>query len=176
MNVPLDELYFRWLYDQVGSAENTNPEQSHWDLLRELYKKEFVWIIGNDDNRAEDGRDLRHEFLDQKRIVSHDEYWNRCGCSIFELMIALARRLTFEAGRDTEIWFWMLVENLGLFDYNDCRPIPTEKIDDILDTLIWRTYKEDGRGGLFPLRDAEEDQRDVEIWYQLQSYLLEHGY
>ena len=48
------------------------------------------------------------------------------------------------------------------------------KIDDILDTLIWRTYEYDGIGGFFPLTNAEEDQTKVEIWYQMAAYINEH--
>jgi len=46
---PLDELYFTWLYSQVGSVRTRNPARTYWSLLRYLYTKEFVWIIPNDD-------------------------------------------------------------------------------------------------------------------------------
>ena len=34
-----------------------------------------------------------------------------------------------------------------------------------------REYAPDGRGGLFTIRNCEEDLRKVEIWYQLCWYL-----
>ena len=39
---------------------------------------------------------------------------------------------------------------------------------------VERRYKRSGEGGLFPLKNAAKDQRKVEIWYQLSSYLLEN--
>jgi hypothetical protein len=49
------------------------------------------------------------------------------------------------------------------------------KIKNILDTLVWRTYQPDGRGGFFPLNHPEEDQTKVEIWYQMNKYVIEHA-
>jgi hypothetical protein len=44
-------------------------------------------------------------------------------------------------------------------------------VDEILERVIGRTYRPDGRGGFFPLRYAEKDQREVELWYQLNAYV-----
>jgi len=176
MNKPLDELYFIWLYSQVGSVDDNNPSRSYWRLLKHLYIKEFVWIIPNDDNRAEDGRFLKLDFLDEEHIDNVDPGWFEVPSSMFELLIGLSRRLSFVAdGGEPFDWFWQLMENLGLEKYNDNTVIPEKEVDGILDEVIWRTYKRNGSGGLFPLRKATEDQRDVELWYQLSAYLLEHG-
>ncbi len=176
MSKPLDELYFLWLCGQVGSVEdNRNPSRNYWRLLKRLYIKEFVWIIPNDDNRAEDGRDLRSEFFSNNKVAAMDTDWFTLGCSMLELLIGLARRLSFEADGEPRFWFWHLVENLGLEKYNDNTYIPEKEVDDILDQVIWRTYRRNGKGGLFPLRKATEDQRDVELWYQLSAYLLENS-
>ena len=51
-----------------------------------------------------------------------------------------------------------------------------ENIDEILNKFIDRTYRASGYGGLFPLRHSKEDQRKVEIWYQMAAYLIENGY
>jgi len=173
MKEPLDELYFRWLCSQVGEVEDKNPARSYWKILRKLYTTEFIWLIPNDDNRAQDGRDLRYEFVDQLRIsVPRD--WIDLGCSMFELLIGLARRLSFEIDGEPHLWFWKLVENLDLEQYNDGVPFPEERIDYVLDDVIWRTYKPNGRGGLFPLRSRRHpDQREEELFYQMQSYIME---
>lgn len=176
MNKPLDELYFEWLYSQVSSVKEKNPSRTYWRLLKQLYTKEFLWIIPNDDNRAEDGRDLRHEFIDDRQIYPVDLSWISLGCSMLELLIGLSRRLSFEAEGESRGWFWKLIENLGLEKYNDNGPHPEKEVDEILNQVIFRTYRRNGSGGLFPLRRAAEDQRDVEIWYQLCAYILEKGY
>jgi hypothetical protein len=66
-----------------------------------------------------------------------------------------------------------LMENLDLERYNDNTPFSDAAIDELLDRVIWRTYRRNGAGGLFPLKRTREDQRQVEIWYQLCAYLLE---
>jgi hypothetical protein len=172
VNAPLDELYLEWLYSQVASVRFKNPQRTHWSLLRQLYSNEFVWFVPNDDNRAEDGRDLRHEFLEEKGISEVDPQWMGLGCSMLEMMIGLARRLSFEAEGEPRAWFWRLVRNLGLIDTNDTNT-NTKEVNEIIKRVVDRTYQHNGHGGLFPLRFAVRDQRKVEIWYQLSAYLEE---
>lgn len=172
MSEPLDESYFLWLYSQVGSVKEKHPARTHWSLCRQLFTKEFVWIVPNDDNRLEDGRDLRHEFLDSKELDA-DDAWMQLGCSMFEMLIGLSRRLAFEADGEPRDWFWLLMRNLDLERYSDKYDGFSKTVDETLDRVIWRTYRPDGNGGLFPLRQVEKDQREVEIWYQLNAYLLE---
>lgn len=173
MAEPLDELYLTWLYKQVASVKLKNPARTYWALLRQLYTKEYVWIIPNDDNRVEDGRDLRQEFLDQEQIHGEPLEWMELGCSMLEMLIGLSRRLSFEADGEVEMWFWELLRNWGVDQCTDKSNFRPEGVDEILERNIWRNYSGDGRGGLFPLREPHKDQRDVEIWYQMASYLLE---
>lgn len=171
---PLDELYFVWLYGQVGSIETSNPSRTYWRLMRQLFTKEFLWIIPNDDNRAEDGKELRHEFIRKERLRRVDQEWLDLGCSMLELLIALSRRLSFEEDGEPREWFWKLIENLDLERFNDHFHWRPGEVDEILDDVIWRTYNPDGSGGLFPLEHATEDQTKVELWYQMSAYLLEN--
>lgn len=176
MSAPLDELYFEWLYGQVGSVKRTNPSATYWKLLKLLFTKEFVWIVPNDDNRIEDGKDLRYEFLAECEIDTEDRDWLELGCSFLELLIGLSRRLAFEADGLASDWFWELIDNLGLRSYNDRANIPENHVDETLNRVIFRTFNYDGTGGLFPLKEATQDQRDVEIWYQLSAYLTEREF
>lgn len=178
MQRPLDEVYFDWLYDQVGSVPDARPSRTYLKVLELMFFKEFVWIVPNDDNRAEDGRDLRREFLDEVGIHNPDNNWMALGCSMLELFIGIARRLAFEAEGEPRDWFWLLMRNVGLDFYNDTTRFTKkvkEDIEEILDDVIWRTYHPNGQGGLFPLEQPHQDQRDVEIWYQLSAYLLERA-
>lgn len=179
MNEPLDEQYLTWLYSQVASVKlSKNPRRSYWTLIRALYKTEFVWFVPNDDNRMEDGRDLRQEFIEEEGLGVVDHSWLTIGCSLLEMLLALSRRLVFESGEDagSSEWFWHLLGNLNLGNFNDVHvstPAHEEYIHHVLETVVWRTYRSDGLGGLFPLREPREDQRKVELWYQLSHYLLE---
>jgi hypothetical protein len=170
---PLDELYLEWLYSQVDSVDQTDPTLTHWGLLRQLFKKEFVWIVPNDDNRVEDGRDLRREFFEEAHIDDVDLDWLQLGCSFLEMLIGLARRLSFQADGEPSGWFWQLLENLELEQYTDSPGPPIDRVDEIMDRVIWRTYTKTGAGGLFPLRHPRQDQREVEIWFQMHAYLMD---
>lgn len=175
MSVPLDELYLIWLHEQVGDVKVRSRTRTYWDLFLQLYKIEFVWFVPNDDNRAEDGVYLREQFMEEREmdIFDVDPDWLGLGCSFLEMMIALARRLSFEAEGEPSLWFWHLIENLGLENCTDRSKYDQGKAEEIVNTVIWRTYDYDGRGGLFPLRHARSDQRETEIWYQMNEYLIE---
>ena len=173
---PLDELYLQWLYGQVADPDEQRKDLSYWKLLKQLFTTEFLWLIPNDDNRLEDGKALRREFLAEQAIDSRDvdPDWLELGCSVLELMVGLSRRLEFEAGGKPHYWFWAMMENIGLRKYNDdVRRYPRQRIDDVLHTIIFRQYESSGDGGLFPLKVPFQDQRKVELWYQLSAYVLE---
>lgn len=175
MDMPLDEEYFTWLYSQIASAKLKNPSRTYWFLVRQLYTKEFIWLVPNDDNRLEDGRELRREFLESCDIYDPDPEWLGLGCSMFEMLLALSRRLSFEAEGEPRDWFWHLIDTVDLFEYNDrvYKESSKEEVDEVLDRIIWRRYSPNGHGGLFPLRNSAKDQRDVELWYQASAYLIE---
>ena len=171
---PLDELYFRWLYAQVANPRSRLKTRCYWDLLRVQFSTEYIWLIANDDNRVEDGRALREEFLNGEEP---DPLWYHLPCSFLEMAIALSRRLEFEADRwNAREWYWHLMENLELNECTDATDTPPEIIIHKINKVIWRTYDRTGRGGLFPVVTYRRDQRTVEVWYQMQNYLLENGF
>jgi hypothetical protein len=177
-NEPLDARYFEWLYGQIGSTRITDPSQTFWELARRFYQTPFHWFVHNDDNRAEDGKELRFEFLSTNHIEEHDNSWVDLECSMLEMLIALSRRAAFESYGEAHEWFWVFIRNLGLDKYTDAvwnRHIQLE-VDSVLTRLNQRHYGRDGTGGIFPLRTATIDQRRVELWYQLSAYLLESDF
>jgi hypothetical protein len=172
----LDEQYLDWLIARVTSPrQRRSTARTFWKLLKQFHEKEFFWFIPNDDNRILDGLELRNEFLSEihYRIGEEDEEWASAGCSVLELLIGLSHRLSDLDGGEPRIWFWQMIKNLGLDQFDDQIPYDWEDVDEALSALIYRTYDRDGTGGLFPLTHPEEDQRKVEIWYQLNAYLLE---
>ena len=180
----LDDAYFEWLYSQIGPLKNRNPERNFWHLCRQLYSTEFIWFVPNDDNRVEDGKELRAAFLSSTRttLSARDRDWMDLGCSMLEMLVALAKLASFESGRSHVEWFWRFMHNLELDGYSDkvySRSVGRgvdEGVEEVLDRLNNRTYSRDGTGGLFPLRHARQDQREIELWYQMSSYLLEGHY
>ena len=175
---PLDELYFKWLAVQVANTRSRTPSLTNWHVLRQLQHTEFVWRIHHDDNRVTDGKELRSEFLAEHFDAEADLPWMTQGCSFLEMLIALSRRLEFQAeGASVAKWFWHLMDNVGLHisdrDYESNRL--EMYVDQVLEMLNNRTYERTGRGGLFPLNDASVDQTKVELWYQMNYYLLERS-
>lgn len=174
---PFSQDYISWLCDIVGIY--TRDERSVI-LLNALVEKEFYWTIPNDDNRVHDGLNLREEYADLYNIDL--ESVGTEPCCILEMLVALARRCS-EQMRDLDDhdnparWFWEMMENLGL-DFCSKTIYDTDYSEDllnsILERLVERTYSYSGRHGLFPLNHPEEDQRKVELWYQMSAYLMEH--
>jgi hypothetical protein len=117
MDEPLENLYFNWLCAKVIRVEVPTPSLTYWNLFRKLFSTEFVWLLSGDDNRCEDGLELRREFLMESGLEG--ESVNPVGCSIFEMLIGLARRLEFNTSDSTAFWFWHLLTNLGLSEIND---------------------------------------------------------
>lgn len=173
MDEPIEEVYFNWLYQKMASVAWPTPSLTYWTLFRDLHSIEFVWLVPGDDNRAEDGLDIRKEFI----TISHfdqDPPWMNIGCSILEMLIAFSRRAEFQTELSAREWFWIFMANLGLDELNDAIPNISLDIAEIVDRFVWRTYHRDGSGGgLFPLDNAEHDQRKLEVWYQFCEYLVD---
>lgn len=169
------EEYFNWLYRLVCAS--TRPDASFSMMLRALHRKEFYSLIPNDDNRGVEGQTLREEFRFCER-PDLPPNWHKAPSSVFEMLIALAKRMEFtligsEIEADWDKWFWEMIQNLGLDNLTDDRfdRVGGEGIvDEVLDNLLERKYGPDGKGGLFPLKHPRLDQREVEIWYQKEYY------
>lgn len=163
-NDQLLDRYLVWLEPHTGVLEQS---RTYHDLLRLLMAREFLWFVPNDDNRIEDGLEVRREFKAGIR-----DLWPP---SVLEVIVALSRRLSFAADGPAPMWAWQLITNLELHKMWD--PLRRRKeiaAEEILDNLIYRTYQPDGYGGFFPLIDAgDADQRKVEIWYQMAAFVEE---
>lgn len=162
--------YFNWL------ASLTGPDSAAYSiLLKQMHTTPFEVLMHRDANRGEDGKELREEYENTFAITGED-LWEVDGkASVLEVLLGLSRRLEFDTDIPTANWFWKLLENLELRHCADVyynRQVE-EEVYSILMTFMHRAYSPSGVGGLFPLRRAEHDQRRVEIWYQMQAYLLE---
>ena len=175
----IEAEYYYWLCDIIN-VDQYNV--SYWLLIKKLQDTEFIDKVPNDDNRIDDGKKLRDIFADE---TGYTNYTFLDGpCSMLEMLIGLSIRIEdiledCEEGDRTRVWFWEMIKNLGLDKYDDESYFDhggSDAIVEILDKLINRKYGRNGNGGLFPLKDAKKDQRNVEIWYQMCAYLLENYY
>lgn len=175
----LDNMYLEWLYTNfVDAVPKKNAAKSFWELTKQLYETPFSWIIPDDGNRAERGKELRQAFIRECDVQDIEVNWLQIDCSVLEMLAGLACRASFETWGEPGDWFWKFLENLGLNGYNDSvySEAIMQEVDAVLRRWLDREYEKDGAGGLFPLRNATKDQTQVNIWYQLQGYLLEGNY
>lgn len=175
MDEPIEDEYFNWLYAKVAYRRINTPSTRFESLLYFLHRTEFMWIISGDQNRAEEGQELRRQFLFEVHGES-DTSWMELECSVLEMLIAFCRRAQFHTEIPAEEWFWVCMNNLGLGDISDAAysdPNRSSIIGQVIEEFLDRQYAPDGRGGLFPLRNPPEDQRLVEIWYQFCAYLVD---
>lgn len=166
----LSKRYLDWLTPQI----NLGNGHRYTELLGLLQAKEFIWFVPNDDNRIMDGLDIRLEFIREKRIKPHT-YLTDMPCTFLEVVVALSRRFAFTMSLDdAPPCAWRLIEHLELHTRTD--PLflnEPDEINDCLDTVIWRKYERNGLGGFFPLGYSEKDQRNIEIWYQMNAFVIE---
>lgn len=177
----VEQDYFHWLCEIINVDQDVS---SWWLLMNNLHHTEFYALIPHDENRALDGLTLREEYLNDIRCPKYVELNGEC--SVLEMMIALAKRMeyaTFDpyssngVQRGTSYWFWEMIRNLGLLEYSDDEYMELGGIDDVsirVRNFLNRAYEFDGDGGLFPLRCPNQDQRDIEIWAQMNAYLEEN--
>ena len=180
-----DHRYLLWLYHQVGNLASSDPNRSYTLLTEQLHKKHFRWRVPNDDNRALDGIFLRESYFEE--YPGWEEVpWAKEQCSVLEMLVALALRADNTASgiglqEGPEEWFWKFMANTGLVEFTDAEyldqdHVTRETVAIIVDRLLDRRYNYDGsNGGLFPLKHPGEDQRHVELWYQLNAYLMENS-
>jgi len=162
------EEYFLWLCNMVSCRKH----KEYMETLRQLHNIAFYSLIPNDDNRGLDGVQLRLSYEEDTGNLMPHAYYDE-SCSVLEMLIALADRMsfiTFDPAEDSEpnrhFCFWQLIRNLNL------KPLGMNN-SKIIGNLLERNYTPSGDGGLFPLGSAREDQRHVEIWYQMMAYLEE---
>lgn len=170
----INDEYFEWLCELIDS-KRFSKQVSYRKLLIHLHNIEFTWFIPRDDNRADDGIQLRRRFALVREDLSLQKYL-KGPCSVLEMMVALAIRCEETImddvlmGNRTGQWFWGMVHNLGLSPMNDSK-FDREFVDDIISRFLNREYEPNGKGGLFTVKHCDSDMRTVEIWCQLSWYL-----
>lgn len=167
-------LYFEWIYSMMCGGRYEG-EISFRKLFKTLHSIEFRYIILLDKNRAADGVDLRNRFLFRNGYPEVDEEFFYEPCSVLEMMAALAIRCEESIMEDptkgdrTAQWFWVMIKNLGLGAMMDDL-YDHDKVVYIINRFLDRKYAPNGKGGLFIIKNCDQDLRDVEIWYQLCWY------
>lgn len=169
-----EKQYFDWMYDILCWDE----PKSYLKLLNTLHNIDFAYSLPMDANRAEDGVILRYRFGSEAGYEDPEiaTYLDDRPCSVLEMMTALALRYEEHIMRDdkygdrTYLWFWTMLDSLGISDMSDDSFIQ-EEAEDAIFKMMNREYAPDGTGGLFRIPNCSQDLRQVEIWYQGCWYL-----
>jgi len=171
--------YFSWLCDFI-IFDGIDFRYNYSNLLNKLYDFDFLIKMTRDGNRESDGVELRYNYgtdFDIRQPIIASYLDNRCS-SMLEMMIALAIKcegMMLNPNEDyaTGKWFWIMIDNLGLTQYNDDNFNELE-VEEILWRFIDRKYDPDGKGGLFHLH-SKVDLRGIEIWTQMLWFVNEYS-
>lgn len=179
----LSQLYLEWLLRLIN-ADNYK-DKSYIKLCSLLNKIPFEPVMKLDENRSSDVQSLLRETYIQSQSdwyrLNNDEIMEipTWPVSFLELIISLAMRIDLDFMREingidnTRIYFWILVRNLGILEFDDEHWGEDAIISIVnrLNIVQERKYDFNGNGGLFPLENAEIDQRNVQIWNQLCQFV-----
>lgn len=97
---------------------------------------------------------------------------------MLEMMVALARRAEHDLmynpdfGDRSGLWFWTMLQNLGLDIYDDYNWYEDE-VDRIVQNFLHHRYEKNGMGGAFPVKYASKDFRKMDLWWQINAYFGE---
>jgi hypothetical protein len=174
---PIHRQYFNWLYDRVCLERDVESAISYTLVCDRMHGITFKALVPHDENRIADGAELRNDFLIETEGFQLDQIDVMYPtASVFEVLVGLAKRADFMVDMSEMMWFTKFLMNLKLDRYTDeyCLTKPTWRVSRILTTFNERTYGADGRGGIFPLRRPLNDQRRVELWYQMGAYMTEN--
>lgn len=177
MQTELRREYFEWLCNIVCEMRFSD-QVSYQDLLMHLHEITFRYSIPRDQNRAEDGINLRYKFAMLHDCLSIDLILDILDgpCSVLEMMVALAINCEEDimddpnVGNRTGQWFWGMIVSLGLGGMTNTN-YDSDYVEDVVAIFLDREYEPDGRGGLFTIQNCDRDLTTVEIWYQMCWYL-----
>lgn len=178
-------LYFNWLCSLVHL--DFYRGKKYLCLAKRLHDKEFYWTVDMDENRANDGKKLRNVWFE---TLDHEAEHLGVGtpilprdgldgpCTVLEMMVALAIRCESDIMQDddlgnrTYLWFWEMIQNLGLFGFSDDRfdEVAWSQLDWVIGRMLDRLYTpDDWVGCLWPIPGS--DFREVEVWQQMNWYI-----
>jgi hypothetical protein len=130
----------------------------------------FRALVQEDANRVADVINMRRMWCEAVGFDIHA--LDDKPCSLLEVMLILSETLSYMLYGSTkdsseERWFNEMCQNLGILGADE------STIRERAERMVARGYDENGNGGLFPLKNPKEDQRKVEVWMQLNAYIIE---
>lgn len=161
--------YYMWLLAKVDALHRGGKSYSY--LMQLLFTTKYEYAFAMDSNRAMAGENLRSIYALEAGLYLEDVYEGPC--TVLEMLIALADTIAFDMNDFSSEWFWHFLDNLGISEESD-EVYDENYILDRLYTWMDHKYEMDGTGSLFPLKETNRDCRNMEIWDQMNAYLVEN--
>lgn len=167
-------MYFEWLTDTILYIKNNDLLTSYQKLLRKLFETEYFCEYAEDIERAKDGLYLRNMY---ERDTGLECMAPTIGCSLLELMVALAMRcedLIYDRRVENGIYntFISMLDSLGIGSMDDyC--YDDALVDEILKNFLEHEYLRNGYGSLFCIKDPSISLVDKSLWTQMNYWVLE---
>lgn len=177
----MDEIwaeYLECLIDRCGLAKY----KKYRKIFEVLHDIDYIYVMERDKNRLSDGLGLRRDFenaIHDRYPHLVDEFHNR-RCSVMEMLVALAIRVDTSilcdpmSGEETPYKFFMeMIENLRLDQFKGMH-FDAHGVRLIISLWMRRNFKPNGEGSPFPVKNDDRDQRKLETWDQVNSYISEN--
>lgn len=166
-----DKMYFKWLLRKIPWPGYRTADYSQ--LLEYLFETEFTWLVDRDINRAKDGLSLREEF----GLSTNGRYvLAEMPCTILEMMVALSCKIEStimqepRLGDRTGLWFWTMVQNMGL-DWADDWHFNRDVVDENVQKIMARKSEND----LFYCSTFDlKKWNKMEIWKKMTAWVNEN--
>lgn len=186
LNAPYfkNHSYIEWLESfTIDERLSDDRRPTYRYLLRKLWSMSFYGSIGNDDDRGDEGLELRiryNSILAKNSGISLNSIPDTNiifgECRVLEMLVALSMRM-YDIMQDMGVynsvsrWFWEIMHNVGFDALDDSVYIESNGdavVENVVTDILELRERKSGRpGGWFYV----QDWRYLEIWYQMHEYL-----
>lgn len=149
------DTYYKFLLSLIGDCPDC-------ELLRYLFEVDYIWTIHLDENRAQDGIDLRCLYANLNKLTI--DIFQDKPCSMLEMLIAFANRIENDfmgsaEGNNAPRWFYQMLVSLGIAE--DMKRFDKSRVDHALIKFFNHQI------ALFDIPGIEK----LQLWDQLNSWL-----
>lgn len=180
--------YYDFLVQQIAFDGVILKSNFYSHLLSFMYAKNFYWMprFPLDSDREEDGYALRSRFLEtfggQVNYAEFEAFCQEKKASVLEVLVALCIRIsgliTSENNGIVGLYFWHLLDNLGL-SWADDKEFDPDVVNNVFDNWMQRKYNPDGSGGnIFIFGNfstnnfCAKNAAEMNIWDQANLYFM----
>lgn len=171
--------YFDHLASEICKKEHHIYDYSM--LLRRLYDIPFEVRVEMDENRKIDAYTMKMEYIESDFGPEYGaEVLEKREISVLEVLFALAKRMERDILGDpmlendnSYVYFWDMLRNLDVEKYRNDN-FRGVNVDEKVCKWLRRDYTRDGKGSIFCVTKSKVDMRKVEIWSQMQEYIMKN--